>query len=98
MKQRKIDEYRVNYPKKLLRGAILTTAAAVAVAGTAGCDMLRTGGVPEPVPTDELVLDGEVGYEDPDLLLGGEPLPEEEPTEEPMLMGKVAIPVEKSNP
>ena len=93
MKQKKVDAYQPKYPKRLLKGAILTTAAAVALAGTVGCDILRTGGMPEPMPTDELVLDGEVGYEDSDLLLGGETMPaEEEISEEgPSLMGDVRI-------
>ncbi|MBQ5991478.1 MAG: hypothetical protein IJL62_02905 [Clostridia bacterium] len=73
MKRDQVKEYRPNYPKKLLRGAILTTAAAIALMGTAGCDMVRTGGAPEPEPTDELVLDGEVAYDDTELLPEGEP-------------------------
>lgn len=89
MKQQKISAYKPNYPKKLLKGAILMTAAAIALTGTAGCDRLRTGGAPEPEPTDELVLDGEVGYEDPDL-----PGDESTPEEEPALMGKIVIPEE----
>lgn len=92
MKQKQIGEYRPKYPKKLLRSAILAAAAAVAVTGTTGCDMLRTGGVPEPVPTDELVLDGEIaidpGENDP-TLLGGAPLPE--PTDELILEGEIAV-------
>lgn len=104
MKQKQIGEYRPKYPKKLLRGAILATAAAVALAGTTGCETLRTGGVPVPVPTDELVLDGEETV-DPsweDLELGGEPLPDESGGDDdgstgregPELMGKIAVPEE----
>lgn len=99
MKQKQIGNYRPNYPKKIIRCAALTAAAAVALSGTAGCE-LRTQGepLPEPTPTDELVLDGEVGYDDPELrldgevaidetddpelLLGGEPLPEPTPEQE----------------
>lgn len=80
MKQSKVRDYRPNYPKKLIRGAILTTAAAVALTGTTGCDMLRTGGVPEPVPTDELVLDGETTIDpglDDNLMEPGEPAVDE---------------------
>ena len=75
MKRKQITDYRPNYPKKLIRGAILTTAAAVALVGTTGCEKLRTGGVPEPVPTDELVLDGDIAIEDPtpEPRLEGEP-------------------------
>ncbi|MBR6040747.1 MAG: hypothetical protein IKP38_09745 [Clostridia bacterium] len=104
MKQKQIGEYRPRYPKKLIKGAILATAAAVALAGTTGCDTLRTGGVPEPVPTDELVLDGEETV-DPswnELELGGEPLPDESYDEDdastgregPALQGKIAVPEE----
>ena len=110
MKQKQIREYRPRYPKKLLKGAILTTAAAVALAGTTGCE-LRTAGVPlaEPTPTDELVLDGEVGYdpvEDDSTLLGGEPLPDDACEEDdastgregPALQGKIAVPEETDEP
>ena len=93
MKQRKVDEYRPNYPKKLLKGVILATAAAVALTGTVGCDAVRTGGMPEPAPTDELVLDGEVAYDDTGLSAD-----DELPTEEPALMGKIAVPEETDNP
>ena len=77
MKQTKLDEYRPNYPKKILRAAVLTTAMAVAVTGTTGCAALRTGGVPEPVPTEEVQLEGYV-------------MPEPTP-EEITEMGDVAI-------
>lgn len=105
MKQKQINEYRPKYPKKLIRGAILAAAAAAAVAGTTGCDTLRTGGVPEPVPTDELVLDGEIAVDpgEDELELGGEPLPDESFDDvddsvtrdgEPVLQGKIAVPEE----
>lgn len=104
MKQSKIKAYQPKYPRKLIRSAILATAAAVALTGATGCDALRTGGVPEPVPTDELVLDGEVaidpGWDDPELM--GEPVPDETGSEDdvstgredPELMGKIAVPEE----
>ena len=81
MKQSKIKDYQPRYPKKLIKGAILTTAAAVAIAGTTGC-ALRTGGepMPEPIPTDELVLDGEVAIDpgaDDNLMEPGEPAVDE---------------------
>ena len=102
MKQSKVKDYRPNYPKKILKGAILATAAAVAISGT-GCDMLRTGGVPEPVPTDELVLDGEIAVDpgEDELELGGAPLPDESfddvddsvtRDDEPALQGKIVVP------
>ena len=111
MKQSKVKDYRPNYPKKLIKGAILTTAAAVAIAGTTGC-ALRTGGepMPEPVPTDELVLDGEIAIDEPtpEPRLEGEPavdengeiIMDEEPEgrtrdgEEPALMGKIVVPTD----
>ena len=108
MKQKRIEEYRPKYPKKLLRGAILATAAAVALAGTTGCDMLRTGGVPEPVPTDELVLDGEIAIDpgEDELELLGEPVVDETDDEDdastgregPALQGKIVVPEETDNP
>ncbi len=110
MKQTKISEYRPKYPKKLIKGAILATAAAVALAGTTGCDMIRTGGEPGPVPTDELVLDGEIAIDEPtpEPRLEGEPavdengeiIMDEEPEgrtrdgEEPALMGKIVVPTD----
>lgn len=113
MKQKALQGYRPNYPKKLIKSAILTTAAVVAISGTAGCE-LRTQGepMPEPVPTDELVLEGEVAIdetEDPDLLLGGEPLPEPTPDAPdpqsegsgrfgPALTGKILVPEDPENP
>ena len=107
MKQFRIERYQPTYPKKLIKGAILATTAAVALAGTAGCE-LRTGGVPMPEPTpEELVLDGEVGIDESegldDLLPGGEPMPEETPASQtrdngPDLMGKIVVPEETENP
>ena len=56
--------------------------------------------MPEPTP-EELVLDGEVGIDESkgldDLLLGGEPMPEETPESQtrdngPDLMGMIAVP------
>ena len=110
MKQKQVTEYRPNYPKKLIKGAILTTAAAVALAGTTGCE-LRTGGVPmpEPTPGDELVLDGEVAIDpgEDELELGGAPLPDESfddvddsvtRDDEPALQGKIVVPEDTENP
>ncbi len=113
MKQSKVKDYRPSYPKKLLRGAILTTAAAVALAGTTGCDILRTGGEPEPIPPEELVLDGETTIDpglDDNLMEPGEPAVDEngeiimdgedgsDGREEPALQGKIAVPEETENP
>ena len=102
MKRKQIADYRPNYPKRLLKGAILMTAAAVAVTGTTGCDQLRTGGEPLPVPTDELVLDGEIaidpGWEDADPTPEPEPESEGSGREGPALMGKIVVPEETDNP
>ena len=79
MKQQKLTDYRPKYPRKPLRGAAMTAAALVAIGGAAGCRNLMTSGVPMmPEPTDqELVLDGEVAIA--------------EPTEEPIIMGKISV-------
>ncbi len=116
MKQSKVKDYRPSYPKKLLRGAILTTAAAVALAGTAGCtqEVLLSGDVmPEPIPPEELVLDGETTIDpglDDNLMEPGEPAVDEngeiimdgedgsDGREEPALQGKITVPEETENP
>ena len=99
MKQKQIGEYRPRYPKKFIKGAILATAAAVALAGTTGCDTLRTGGVPEPVPTDELVLDGEETV-DPSWneLETDDENDASTGREGPALQGKIVVPEETENP
>lgn len=75
MKQQTMADYRPNYPKKILKSAVLTTAAAVALGAATGCYSLRVQGgmqIADPQidgeiaiddtvePTDELVLDGDV--------------------------------------
>ena len=92
MKRNQVKEYRPNYPKKLLRGAILATAAAVTLTGTTACmEPLIQGNISvAPTPGDELVLDGEVAYDDTELLPEGEPDGSGE--EEPALMGKIVVP------
>ena len=85
MKLQQLTGYRPTYPKKVLRGAALTSAALVAVGGVTGCRQpklpeLQTEGmvaVTEP-PEEVLVTDGEVAIP--------------EPTEELVLDGDVAIP------
>ena len=84
MKQQKLTGYQPRYPRKPLRGAAMTAAALVAIGGVTGCRVpipsgVQTEGlVPMPEPTEqELVLDGEVAIA--------------EPTEEPVLMGKIAV-------
>lgn len=79
MKQQKMTGYRPNYPRRILKGAVLTTAAIMALGASAACTELRTGGVP--MPTDEVQLDG---YMMP------EPTPE--PTEEALRTeGEIAV-------
>lgn len=105
MKQKKVKDYRPNYPKKLWKGTALAAAALVAF-GSTGCTP-KTADVPtpDPVPTDELVLDGEVGYELPteEPMLEGEPSVEE-PDErflnggEPALQGKIIVPEDTPEP
>ncbi|MBR0508314.1 MAG: hypothetical protein IJJ86_06855 [Clostridia bacterium] len=105
MKQKTVKDYRPNYPRKLIRGAILTTAAAVALTGAAGCAQ-KTADVPtpEPQPTDELVLDGEIGIEVPteEPMLEGEPAVEETDDPytrgEPALQGKIIVPEDTPEP
>ena len=95
MKQRKVDEYCPNYPKKVLRTVLLTTAAAVAMTSAIGCSKPMIMGdisIIEPDPTDELVLDGEVAYDDTGLSTDGEQ------PEEPALMGKIVVPEDTDNP
>ena len=104
MKQKQINGYQPKYPKKLLRGAVLTAAALVAIGGAA-CEhpVALSGDVVIDEPTEEpLVLDGEVAIDESedtdDLLLGGEPLPEESPEAEShvrdgdlVLEGKIVV-------
>ena len=113
MKQKQVTEYRPNYPRKFIKGAILATAAAVALAGTTGCDILRTGGEPEPIPPEELVLDGETTIDpglDDNLMEPGEPAVDEngeiimdgedgsDGREEPALQGKIVVPEDTPEP
>jgi hypothetical protein len=113
MKQSKVKDYRPNYPKKLLKGAILTTAAAVALTGATGCNLQIMGKIaPEPVPTDELVLDGEIAVDpgEEELALEGEPAVDENGDiimdgedesngrGEPALQGKIVVPEDTPEP
>ena len=73
MKQQKMIDYRPSYPRKVLRGAVLTGLALVAVGGAAGCrkaqplELQTEGIVALPEPTEEvLVLDGEVAICEPE--------------------------------
>lgn len=104
MQQKKLDAYRPNYPKKLIRGAALTAAAVMAVGGTVACTRLfpvqTMGDVPYEDPTEEpLILDGDVMI-DPAATDGTEPEGDASGRdgEELPLMGKIAVPDENENP
>ena len=107
MKQQKMTGYQPKYPKKFLRGAVLTTAAVMALGASTGCKALNgeltTSGavdIDEPEPT-ELQLEGYVAPDEtPDpnevLVLDGE-VAIDEPTDELELDGYVA-PEDMPNP
>lgn len=93
MKQTKLSGYQPNYPRKWMRGATLAAAALMTMGTATGCKALRTetngnAPTPEPVPTDELVLDGEISVWEPtdDVELEGYMVPET-PASESMLVG-----------
>ena len=93
MKQTKLSGYQPAYPKKVIRGAVLATAAIVALGASTGCKLIPgtgtdlSGMVPieEPTP-EELVLDGEVAIDPGAEEATPEPMPEEV-----TLSGDVAI-------
>ena len=94
MKQTRMTEYRPNYPKKLLKSAVLTAATLLAVGSAAGCrtaqgePLVLDGDVMIADPTDEpLVLEGEVAVDEPTPEPVEEPTPD--PDEEPEWMGDV---------
>ena len=105
MKQQKLNGYKPQYPKKTMKGLTLAAAALIAIGSTAGCSYFRpqimggmtvddsTPGIEETLPPEELQTEGMVPVDEMNtpepLLTTGEPtLP---PTEEPMLMGDVAV-------
>lgn len=105
MKQQKLNGYKPNYPKKAVRGMTLATAALLTLGTTLGCRApspepelsgaiaIDEPGVQETVPPEELQTEGLIPIDETEtpepLLTSGEPtLP---PTEEPMLMGDVAV-------
>ena len=76
MKQTKLDGYRPNYPKKLVKGAVLTAAAMLAIGSATACKAIlpevhTDGLVPIAEPTEEPQLEGYVAPEET-------PLPDEE--------------------
>ena len=83
MKQQKLSGYKPDYPKKIIKSVVLTTAAAVAIGAAVGCSYIRpetTGIVPleEPTPIEELQTEGMVSIDEQttpepdDLMLSGD--------------------------
>ncbi len=95
MKQIRLNGYQPAYPKKVLRGAVLTTAALMTLGTATGCAKifaLQTEGVMPIEATPELILDGEIAIDEPT----DEPQPEgyvmpEETPEEVTEMGDIAV-------
>lgn len=79
MKQKPVDGYRPNYPKKLIRGAALTAAAMLTLSPALACRTAPqiSGDIVIDEPTQEPELSGAVAID--------------EPTPEPELMGEIAI-------
>ena len=79
MKQKPVDGYRPNYPKKLIKGAALTAAAMLTLSPALACRTAPqiSGDVAIDEPTQEPELSGAVVID--------------EPTPEPELMGEVAV-------
>lgn len=95
MKQTKLFGYQPAYPKKALRGAVLTTATVLALGTATGCAKifpLQTEGIMPIEATPELVLDGEIAIDEPtdEPQIEGYVMPEPTP-EELILDGDVAI-------
>ena len=99
MKQQKLDDYKPNYPKKLVRSMALAAAALVTIGASTGCRHLEpqimgeiavddpTPGVEETLPPEELQTEGLIPIDETET-------PEPEQTPEPdeiMLMGDVAV-------
>ena len=103
MKQQRLIDYRPNYPRKVLRGAVLTAAALVAMGGAAGCRNATLSGevlIPEPT-AEELVLDGEVAIPEPTeepMIRTDGMVAILEPTEDPSLLGKIVVPEPTEEP
>lgn len=79
MKQKPVDGYRPNYPKKLIKGAALTAAAMLTLSPALACRTAPqiSGDIVIDEPTEEPELSGAVAID--------------EPTPEPELMGEIAI-------
>ncbi len=79
MKQKPVDGYRPNYPKKLIKGAALTAAAMLTLSPALACRTAPqiSGDIMIDEPTEEPELSGAVVID--------------EPTPEPELMGEIAV-------
>lgn len=103
MKQQKLQNYTPKFPKKALKGAVLTAAAAIALGSAGGCAFIGVPPVQEPVE-----LDGAIAIDEPieepteqPLRTDGEVMidePGEEPIEAPMTTGIIALPDETQEP
>ncbi len=85
MKQKPVDGYRPNYPKKLIKGAALTAAAMLTLSPALACRTAPqiSGDIMIDEPTEEPELSGVVAID--------EPTPDPETTCAPELMGEIAI-------
>lgn len=83
MKQQKLTGYQPNYPKRILKGTVLTAAILVGIGGALGCTQAL-----EPGPqTDGMIT---IEPSEPGLVLSGEvAIPD--PTDEPALQGKILV-------
>ena len=100
MQQKKLDAYRPNYPKKLIKGAAITAAAVMTIGGTVACKAIfpvqTSGIVPYEEPTEEPELAGDVYIDD--SIPEDDAKPEGDASgrsgEALPLMGKIAVPEE----
>ncbi|MBR4905851.1 MAG: hypothetical protein IKZ44_03275 [Clostridia bacterium] len=96
MKQVKLSDYKPSYPKKAIKGITLAAAAFLTIGAATGCRHPEpqimgeiavddpTPGIEETLPPEELQTEGIVSIDETET-------PEPEETEEPMLMGDVAV-------
>lgn len=112
MIQKKMADYKPNYPRKFIRGAALTIVAAASI-GAVGCEPALQGAttIAEPQsivePTEEPALMGDVAIVEPpdeELILDGEIMVDDTGTDEAdddncdlSLSGAVAIPDDTNN-
>ena len=88
MQQKKLTDYRPQYPKRLLKGVALT-AAAVLVMSSAACTRV-------PDTNEETDLSGAVAIDEADPIVTSAPVDDETESVtrdgEPALMGKIVVP------